>query len=395
MFSHLQIYNRRERLLVGTADLLLAGYGATTRALRRRETTAVPSRILLLRVERIGDLLMTLGAIAAIRTRAPKAAIHLIIGSWNATLAPLIAAVDTYETLDVPWLTRGQAGGASLIQLTRRAAAWRHRRFDLGVNFEPDIRTNFLLALSRARRRVGFSSGGGGAFLTDALVYEPQRHTADNAFRIVERAIPSHAQVDAAQSHARLLIADSANHDARSLLGAASGNDVLIGIHPSGGRQVKQWHMERFAEVATRLARDLSATVVLTGTPEDRPLVEQIVSLLPSDVRRIDVTGKMDLQLLAAVLQRLNLFITADTGPMHLAAAVGTPTVALFGPSDPNRYGPLNDRARVVTADLWCRPCNRVRRPPDRCSGHVADCLDRIEADAVYRAASEVVRTSS
>jgi ADP-heptose:LPS heptosyltransferase len=393
VFDHLQIYNRRERLLVGAADVLLAGYGIVSRTFTRREPDRPPERVLLLRLERIGDLLMTLGAIDEVRARAPKAAIHLVIGSWNAALAPLITSVDTHETLDVPWLVRG-ARGSSRTELIARARAWRRQRFDLGINFEPDIRTNYLLALSHARRRIGFSSGGGGAFLTDALVYEPARHTADNALRTVERAIPSVGNRDV-QRRADLRVPESARRDALALLGGVNGREVLVGIHPSGGRLIKQWHMERFAEVAERLARDLSATIVLTGTPDDRPLVERIVSLLPPDVRRLDITGRMDLQLLAAVLERLNLFVTADTGPMHLAAAVGTPTVALFGPSDPKRYGPLNDRARVVTADLWCRPCNRVRRPPERCVGRVPDCLDRIEAEDVYRAASGVVRTSS
>jgi ADP-heptose:LPS heptosyltransferase len=153
--------------------------------------------------------------------------------------------------------------------------------------------------------------------------------------------------------------------------------------------------MDRFAQVATRLARDFSGTVVLTGAPEDRELIDSITSSLPADIPRIDVAGAMDLPVLAALLQRLSLLVTADTGPMHLAAAVGTPIVALFGPSDPRRYGPLNIRSRVVAADLWCRPCNRVRRPPGRCVGHVPDCLNSLDVEMVYRAAREVLSTSA
>jgi ADP-heptose:LPS heptosyltransferase len=96
---------------------------------------------------------------------------------------------------------------------------------------------------------------------------------------------------------------------------------------------------------------------------------------------------------LAAVLQRLAVFVTGDTGPMHLAAAVGTPVAAVFGPSDPARYAPLTSRARIVRIDLPCSPCNRIRLPPDRCRGHVPDCLDRITADAVFRAAVEIMRS--
>jgi ADP-heptose:LPS heptosyltransferase len=90
---------------------------------------------------------------------------------------------------------------------------------------------------------------------------------------------------------------------------------------------------------------------------------------------------------LAAVLERLPVFVTGDTGPMHLAAAVGAPVVALFGPSIPARYAPLSARSRVVRIDLPCSPCNRIRLPPDRCRGHVPDCLDGIGVDAVLAAA--------
>jgi ADP-heptose:LPS heptosyltransferase len=76
---------------------------------------------------------------------------------------------------------------------------------------------------------------------------------------------------------------------------------------------------------------------------------------------------------------------------MHLAAAMGTPVVALFGPSDPKRYGPLARKARVVRVDLWCSPCGRVRLPPERCRGHVPDCMDGISVDAVVTAANELL----
>ena len=105
----------------------------------------------------------------------------------------------------------------------------------------------------------------------------------------------------------------------------------------------------------------------------------------------IDASGTLDLPSLAALLGRLDLFITGDTGPMHLAAAVGTPVVALFGPSNPLRYGPLAAHQRVLRIDLPCSPCGQVRLPPERCRGHVPDCLDGISVDAVVAAAVELL----
>jgi ADP-heptose:LPS heptosyltransferase len=392
--DHLQIYDPRERLLVGCADTALSALRALTGWLPSRKVEGAAKRILLLRLERIGDLIMTLGAIEAVRDRLPDARIHLVVGSWNEPVARLLTTVDSYEVLDVPWLAR-QKAGAPKPALLRAAWRWRKQRFDVALNFEPDIRSNLMLALSGAPQRLGYASGGGGALLTSALSYVPADHTATNSLRLVESAFPAAGSGRPGASRPTLRLPDEARQRAADLLGRDRVNGVLVGLHASAGRRIKQWEMERFAEVGVRLSRAYGATLVLTGTVEERPLVDRIAASLPTDVPRIDLAVSMDLPVLAGVLERLNLFITCDTGPMHLAASVGTPTVALFGPSDPARYGPLNERATVVTADLWCRPCNRVRRPPDRCAAHVPDCLDGIDVDTVFRAASGLLSTSS
>jgi ADP-heptose:LPS heptosyltransferase len=103
----------------------------------------------------------------------------------------------------------------------------------------------------------------------------------------------------------------------------------------------------------------------------------------------IDVAGDASLVDLAALLARCTLYVTGDTGPMHLAAAVGTPVVAVFGPSDPRRYAPLVQHRRVVQIHetLPCAPCNKIRLPPAHCRGVTPACLDNLSPDLVYAAA--------
>jgi len=167
---------------------------------------------------------------------------------------------------------------------------------------------------------------------------------------------------------------------------------TLIGVHASGGRASKQWHVDRFATVARHLAKERSATIVLTGSSADRAIVDQVRRVLHG-FDFIDACGGLDLPALAALLGDLDLLITGDTGPMHLAAAMGTPVVALFGPSDPRRYGPLIDEARVLRVDLPCAPCGQVRLPPERCRGHVPDCMDGISVAMVVAAADELLHS--
>lgn len=382
--SRLHISDPRERALVASADCLLGVSAALMRPFRRRQRPASPRRILLLRLERLGDLLMVLPAIADVRAAAPGAEIHLVVGSWNRDVACAIDGVTHVHTLDARWLARGETGvGAAA--LVHQARAWRSERYDLAVNFEPDIRSNMAAAASGAAWTAGYRSGGGGALLDLALDYDQRAHTTDNARRLIasvfRMAVP-------AESRPTLVVPAAAHENASWRLAGVGG--PLIGMHVSGGRAIKQWDSDRFAAVARRLIEQTNATIVMTGAGADRPLVESVKIHLPAD-RVVDVAGHLDLLTLAAMLERMDVLITGDTGPMHLAVAVGTPVVAVFGPSDPARYGPRGPHDRVVRVDLPCSPCNRIRLPPARCAGHIPDCLALVSVDRVLAAAMSVL----
>jgi heptosyltransferase-2 len=432
VFRHLQIYDPRERVMVGLADAGLTVAAAVARLAPGRRKAAAraaqtaraegrpwPRRILLLRLERIGDLLMSAPAIAAVRQFAPDAEIDLVVGSWNAAIARLIPGIDRVETLDASWLARGSGGGGhGMRDLIAHARGWRARGYDLAINFEGDIRSHLLVALSGATERAGFTMAGGGPMLTRRFEFDPRQHTTANAWRLVRETFaalerPSGSAQRSAQALESL---DDSKQDAsqefptaavRGLAGApfrlqlpalareraaalVGREPRVIALHASGGRAIKQWPPERFAAAAARVAREYDATLVLTGSPGDRPIVDEVRAKMPDDIAIIDLAGELELPILGAVLERCLVFITGDTGPMHLAAAVGTPTVAVFGLSDPARYAPISTRHRVVRIDLPCAPCNRVRLPPERCQGHTPDCLEGVTVDAVVRAALEL-----
>ena len=398
--ARLTIYDRRERALVAAADALL--WPIALRRAFRSHDGAVPRRILCFRLERIGDLLMTGPALAELRALAPGASIDLVVGSWNREIAAALPGVDRVETLDAEWLLREGPRGLSPLGLALQTARWRSRRYDLAINFEPDIRTNLAIAAAGARRTVGFASGGGGALLDIALDYDSTAHTADNARRLVHVAVGREPEGPEGPIAWALRIPEANRKEAARLLapfdstrggaaGVAQGRPLKIGMHVSGGRAIKQWPETRFREVAERLVRDRSASIVLTGTSGERAQVDIVKAGLPPD-RVVDLSGDIDLLTAAAVVAELDLFVTGDTGPMHLANAVGTPIVAVFGPSDPRRYAPRGPRDTVVRIDLPCSPCNRIRRPPERCVGHTPDCLSGIEVARVLAAIDETLR---
>jgi lipopolysaccharide heptosyltransferase II len=384
VFEHLQIYDSTERGLVGLADLVLSPLGWA----RRRPAPAHDvRRVLLLRLERIGDLIMVLDAIEDARRAWPGAAIDLAVGRWNEPIARLIPGLSSVLIADAAWLARGAAR-----QETRGLGAigrdWRSHHYDIVINFEPDIRSNYLAWRVGAPIRAGYDTGGGGSFLTDVRPYDPSQHVSTNARALIARVAGRSVPAVAANAGPRLTPPAEAIARAEALLGGATR--PIVGVHAAGGRESKQWHLDRFAAVARELAGQRHATIVLTGGPDDRAQVDHVKALL-RDVRVIDTAGQLDLPATAALLARLDVLVTGDTGPMHLAAAMATPVVALFGPSNPARYGPLGEGHHVVRIDLPCSPCGQVRLPPERCRGHVPDCLDGIGVDRVVREALAVL----
>ena len=257
---------------MGAADSAMAPWAAIN-AWRRPATDNEPHprRVLLFRLERIGDMLMTLPAISAIRARLPGAELRLVVGSWNAALARCMPAIDAVETFDVPWLSR-ERPGSTLRAAATQSAAWRRRGYDLAINFEPDIRSNALLAASGARRRAGYTSGGGGGLLTDALDYDRTIHSASNAQRLVDRILPveRHPPVDVGSNGAPFVIPRTAQEAADLLLVTHDGRGPLVGINPAAGRLVKEWPPERFAATAAAIAAATRATIVMLGAEGDR-----------------------------------------------------------------------------------------------------------------------------
>lgn len=380
----LQIHDRRERRLVAAADAVLAAGMAIARPFRRRQKPNSPRRILLLRLERIGDLLMAVPGITAVRAFAPGASIDLVVGSWNEELATAISGINRVEALDAAWLSR-EGAGLDLPALLRHAAKWRSHRYDLAINFEPDIRSNLLIAVAGAAWTAGYRSGGGGPLLDEQFDYDPQSHTSDNARRLVSGVFDSALPPPAATT---LDLPEEHRRRARGILGAAAR--PIVAVHVSSGRAIKQWDPDRFADVARRLASTRGATILLTGSTDDRPLIDRVKLAVPAS-HVVDASGEGSLLTLGALLGEAELLITGDTGPMHLAAAVGTPIVVVFGPSDPRRYAPRGPFDQVVRVDLPCAPCNRIRLPPARCTGGTPDCLSLVGPERVFDAAVAVL----
>jgi ADP-heptose:LPS heptosyltransferase len=355
----------------------------------RREHFEVRSvqRVLALRLDRLGDLLTTLPALRALRAGLPRARIELAVGSWNEPVARRLPFVDAVRIVDAPWSAWGQEGKDSGFFQARRGLAG--GSFDLALDFQGDLRVILLMALAGARLRAGYGETGGRYLLTHEARWDESRSWYWQNLELVRAILPDSAPASLAPYN--FLTAEDRNEANRLLSEKGMDRRPLIGIQPSAGRAIKQWEPAKFAELVDLIARDgKGRTVVLTGAASDKKLLEEIRARCSTPPHLL--LG-VPLAPFAAVVERFDVFVTGDTGPMHLAHAVGTPNVAIFGPSDPVRYGPEPDgtppQRHVVRRAVFCSPCNMIRRPPRECAELPApDCISGIQTSDVHAALS-------
>lgn len=320
-------------------------------------------RILIVRLSALGDVINTLPVLRPLRSTFPDAHIAWLAESEWADLLdghPLLNDVILLERKQWQKQLLGlHQPGQALADARRFFSALRRRRFDLVVDFQGNLRSGVAAWLTGAPVRVGFDRGAAKEF---SYLFANRRVPLDGrAVHRVERNLALLASVvgNVTDEGAELFIPPADEEYIDRFLGARRrGRGPLVVIHPGVSRfgVYKRWPAERFAELAEELYRAKSADLVLTWGPGERPLVQEIAAQAPHTLVGPQTSS---LKQLAALLRRGALFVGCDTGPTHLAALVGTPVVALYGPKDPKVYGPHRVRHRIAQKDLPCRPCTR------------------------------------
>lgn len=379
-----------ERLLVGAAEMPLRLVSGRPTPDPMPFDAASLREILVLRLDRIGDLTMTLPALADLRAALPQARIRLAVGRWSAEIARR-APVDQILEWNAPWVGRRDEGADSWRALLGKAASLKGT-IDLAVDLSCDPRANLLLWRSGARRRVGYGNSGFRQALTHVLPLDETVSWVEES----RRAVAAITGRPAGTGWPEVVTAAERREGEQRLVSAGlRPGGPVVGLHPGGGRSIKQWSPEKWAQVAIRLRDAHGARFVLTGSAADRELTAPLARTLGGAA--LNTAGNLGLSETLGVVSILDLFLSPDTGPMHFACAVGTPSVTVFGPSDPRRFfsggtGKSGSRHVVVSAPLWCAPCNQIRRPPTECLGpHGPECLQLVEPQAVYNEASRLL----
>src|SRR5262245_60084182 len=310
----------------------------------------------------------------AVRQHFPRTEITLLVRPWVSglfTSAPFI---------DKVWSEEKPSGLADWTRIRREI---RSREFDLALLLPNSFESALMMFLGGIPRRIGYATDGRRWMLTQSIAPAPPstQHQVEYYLDLVKllSATTHKPSVEIQATHEERAAA-------RKLLsaeGIANGAPFLV-LNPGAAYgSAKRWHEDRFADVAENLATDLGLQVALIGSEAERPIAEQIRDRI--NRKPAVLSGKTSLETLIGVLAEASLMITNDSGPMHIAAALGTPTVAVFGSTDDRVTGPVGAQTRIVKTPVDCSPCLLRECPIDH------RCMERVSVSALDRAARELL----
>jgi lipopolysaccharide heptosyltransferase II len=342
-------------------------------------------KILVLAIRAIGDMVLVTPAIRALADAFPGSAVSVVTESFAADVFEAnpriseIVGIDRWSLRGLPWY-RKLATDAAWLRRIRRG------RYDIAVDLFCGPRSAQLAWISGAPVRVAEGVRGRRAFYTSTVSVEHAgRHLVEQKMQIV-RALTGDVETPAPE----IFLRDDERRRAGEKLRVATGGDggAVVGLFPGAGWFHKQWPAGRFAELADRLAAR-GCRVAVIGGPRDEDACRRVAEKARSGPAIL--SGIERLRETIALIDRMSLFVSNDTGPMHIAAGLGIPTVGLFGPSDATKYRPWGAHTRMISASLPCSPCPQDE---DTCNLHgreKAECMMTISVDEVYSTASDLL----
>jgi lipopolysaccharide heptosyltransferase I len=336
------------------------------------------SRILLIKPSSLGDIVHTFPVVSAIKAQWPGAHLTWVVKRQWAEL------VERAEGVDCVWPVEGTVGS-----WLEQAWALRAERFDLAIDLQGLFRSGVFARLSGATIRIGFANGREGSpwFYTRRVEVPAAEMHAVDRYLLVAAALGIRVQ-GSPQFRFKILDADMAMVRELFRSKGVSLDQPWIAMNVSARWATKRWFPGSFAAVLDRLHQEGLGPVVVIGSAGDRHGAEQLRTLTNSPF--LDLTGAVPLGSLPALLSKAAAMITNDSGPMHIAAALGVSVAAIFGPTSAIRTGPYGLGHRVLTASVPCRPCfSRVCR-------HVPEmeCLHLVTPDDVVEAVQRLVAAS-
>ncbi|MEO5859317.1 MAG: lipopolysaccharide heptosyltransferase II [Pyrinomonadaceae bacterium] len=327
----------------------------------------------------IGDAVMTIPALRQLRKVFPDASISLHTRTWAEGVFRDADFIDEIISID--------GGRGSVRSLIDQSRVLRKGDFDVAILFPNSFESALVTKLARIPKRLGYATEQRGFLLTDKVevpAWKGEEHESRYYRELINRLHPDHLPAE----EPVLAVSDPRRYEARKRLtesGVVEGRKIVgIGAGSTNSR-AKRWAAENFSRLADLLSSEKGAEVIFLGNENESDVSRSVVET--SREKHIDLTGQTDLATATAILSEIDLFVSNDMGLAHIAAAVGTPTIVIFGPTNAKTTRPLGRLVEVIREPVECSPCMLRECPIDH------RCMTRISPERVFESASKMMET--
>lgn|SRR5574341_53046 len=334
-------------------------------------------KILIVRTDRIGDVVLSTPVAEVLKQRFPQGKIDFLVAPYTTPILKNNSFIDEIILDD----------NKSVKGFFKLRETLKQRKYNLAVVLHPTLRLAYLLKTARIPIRIG-TGYRGYSFLFNQKIYQ-HRKTVEKHELEYNLDMLRPLEIESPKIVPKIYLSEEEKRTAEDFLrkSGVAEEDVLVVVHPGSGGNCLNWAPERFGELAEKLIDSYSVKVIVTGQPEEEILAEKMKGRMKSSF--INLIGKTDLRLLSTIIQKSDLVISNSTGPMHIAAALGVPTLAIFCPlftASPKRWGPYGEGHTVITPPVpTCRNCS-----PQKCER--GNCMDLISVEEVSEKVSEVLK---
>ncbi len=344
--------------------------------------------ILIIKLSAIGDVVHSLPFLEVIKERFPNARIDWLVEE------EALQIIKGHPALDRIIISRRKSWQQRVIKekewlpVFREVLAFvkylRSRKYDMVIDLQGLLKSGILIGISRGKRKIGMTGVREGARLfvnEQPVLVDYEEHAIDRYLKIAEylgcNYIPWKGTIPIYKSDERAI--------ERILKSIGTSDKILVAINPMARWKTKLWDPRRFAALAERLQKELSCLVIFTGSKNDRAFIRDIVQMM--NAKPINLAGLTSLKELALLYKKCRAIVTTDSGPMHIAAAMGCRVISLFGPTAPWRTGPYGPGHEIIRMDLSCSPCFKKK------CNHLT-CMKGITVENVFMAVRNIVQAN-
>jgi heptosyltransferase-1 len=348
--------------------------------------------ILIVKMSAIGDVIHTLPALNAIRKQFPDARITWLVEEAAADIVLGHKALDrVIVSKRKQWIKElfSLKCGHAIKNIRNFLKELRNTKYDMIIDFQTLFKSGIMVMLAKGKRKIGFNKGMDHAE-SSHIFYNERIRPVSMEIHALERGLLllKSLNIPCKKIEYDLPVTNKEKLNVDNLLRQKDidPEKPIICINPQATWETKLWDSKKFADLSDRLKKKYHAQIVFTGGKSDQEAVNDIVSMMK--LPGINLAGLTTLKTLAALYEKAALIVTTDTGPMHLAAAMGTKVVAIFGSTAPWRTGPYGSNNFIVRSDIYCSPCFKRE-----CS--TKECMENINVDDVMKGVKQLMDRNS